>query len=93
MDPIDSNNQRLTLSIQLNHPVDNAEYIVTGMEYSFLKMLFLRAGYKFNKNEENLTMGAGVIVPVGPLKVRVDYGYANFDHLSDPKRFSIGFSL
>ena len=93
MDPIDSNNQRLTLSIQLNHPVDNAEYIVTGMEYSFLKMLFLRAGYKFNKNEENLTMGAGVIVPVGPLKVRVDYGYANFDHLSDPKRFSIGLSL
>ena len=48
---------------------------------------------KENKNEENLTLGAGVIVPVGPLKVRADYGYANFDHLSDPKRFSIGFSL
>ena len=93
MDPIDANNQRLTLSLQLNHPVDNAEYIVTGMEYSFMKILFLRAGYKFNKNEENLTLGAGVIVPVGPLKVRADYGYANFDHLSDPKRFSIGFSL
>ena len=93
MDPIDANNQRLTLSIQLNHPVDNAEYIVTGMEYSFMKMLFLRAGYKFNKNEENLTLGVGVTVPVGPFKVRADYGYANFDHLSDPKRFSIGFSL
>jgi len=25
--------------------------------------------------------------------LRVDYGYANFDHLSDPNRFSIGFSL
>jgi len=92
-DPINKNNQHLVLSIQLNHPVDNAEYIVTGMEYSFMKMLYLRLGYKSNKNEENVTLGAGVIVPVGPVKIRADYGYSNFEHLTDPKRFSIGFSL
>ncbi len=93
MDPIESKIQHLVLSIQLNHPVDNAEYIVTGMEYSFMKMLYFRAGYKMNKNEENLTLGAGIVVPVGPIKIRADFGYANFDHLSDPKRFSMGFSL
>jgi hypothetical protein len=38
-------------------------------------------------------MGAGLVVPMGPIKIRVDYGYANFEHLTDPKRFSIGFSL
>jgi hypothetical protein len=93
IDPIDKVNQHLTVSLQLNHPVDNAEYIVFGLEYSFMKMLFLRTGYKSNKNEENFTMGAGLVVPMGPIKIRVDYGYANFEHLTDPKRFSIGFSL
>ena len=93
IDPVKTDKQHLILSLQLNHPVDNAEYIVTGIEYSFLRTLFLRAGYKFNKNEEDFTFGAGFIIPVGPLKLRADYGYANFQHLSDPKRFSIGFSF
>ena len=47
----------------------------------------------FYKKEENLTFGAGLIIPVGNMKIRADYGYANFEHLSDPKRFSIGFSF
>ena len=93
IDPVRTDKQKLVLSLQLNHPVDNAEYIVTGIEYSFIQTLFIRAGYKFNKNEEDFTFGAGIVFPVGPLKLRADYGYANFQHLSDPKRFSIGFSL
>jgi hypothetical protein len=92
-DVIDQEKQNCTISLQLNHPVDNAEYIVTGMEYSFMKMLFIRGGYKSNKKEENFTLGLGIKVPVGPIKIRADYGYANFEHLTDPKRFSIGFSL
>ena len=71
----------------------NAEYIVTGLEYSYAKIMFLRIGHKVNKQEEDFTFGLGIIVPVGPLDLSVDYGYANFDHLSDPKRFSIGLTL
>ena len=92
-DPIASSEHFLTISAQLNHPVDNAEYIVTGLEYSFMKLFFIRGGYKFNKNEENFTTGAGLFIPLGRFKLRVDYGYANFDHLTDPNRFSIGISL
>ena len=93
VDPIASAEHFLTISVQLNHPVDNAEYIVTGLEYSFMKLFFIRGGYKFNKNEENFTTGAGLFIPLGKFKLRVDYGYANFDHLTDPNRFSIGISL
>jgi len=93
VDPIINKEHLLTIATQLNHPVDNAEYIVTGLEYSFMRMFFIRSGYKFNKNEENFTMGAGLFIPLGRFKLRVDYGYANFDHLTDPNRFSIGFSL
>jgi len=93
VDPFKSESQHLTLSLQLNHPVDNAEYIVSGLEYSFMNLFFIRSGYKFNKKEENLTFGFGLIAQVSSFKIKVDYGYANFDHLTDPKRFSIGFSL
>ena len=93
IDPLDSNGQKLAFSLQLNHPVDNAEYIVTGLEYSYMEILFVRAGHKFNKYEEDITFGIGLIVPVGPLLIRADYGYANFNYLTDPQRFSIGLTL
>ena len=38
IDPLDSNGQKLAFSLQLNHPVDNAEYIVTGLEYSYMDL-------------------------------------------------------
>ena len=93
IDPVDSKSNLLTLAVQLNHPVDNAEYIVFGVEYSYLKTLYLRFGHKFNKYEEDITYGVGLNLPVGPIILRVDYGYANFEHLSDPQRFSIGLTL
>ena len=93
IDPLDSNGQKLAFSLQLNHPVDNAEYIVTGLEYSYMEILFVRAGHKFNKYEEDITFGIGFVIPVGPLMIRADYGYANFNHLTDPQRFSIGITL
>ena len=49
--------------------------------------------HKFNKNEEDFTFGVGIAIPAGPVKINIDYGYANFDHLSDPQRFSISLTL
>jgi hypothetical protein len=93
MDVWETSNQSLLFSIQLNHPVDNAENISTGLEYNFYKMLFIRTGYKINKEEENISFGAGVIIPIGKLKLRIDYAYANFDHLSDPQRLTLGLAF
>ena len=93
IEPLRTELHHVTFSIQLNHPVDNAEYIVTGLEYFLKKILYFRTGFKFNKNEENFTFGIGLVYPIGPVNLRTDYGYANFKHLSDPKRFSIGFSF
>lgn len=45
-DPIASENSRLTLALDLNHPNDNYETINLGVEYGYLNTLFLRAGYK-----------------------------------------------
>jgi len=85
--------QSIIFALQLNHPVDNAENISTGLEYNFAKIFFLRSGYKINKEEENISFGAGLIIPISDLKLRVDYAYANFKHLSDPQRLSIGIAF
>ncbi len=93
MDMWQSQRQSLLIAIQLNHPVDNAENISTGLEYNFSNMLFIRGGYKINKEEENVSFGAGLIIPIGKLKLRVDYAYANFNHLTSPQRISIGLAF
>ena len=40
MDMWQSHRQSLLIAIQLNHPVDNAENISTGLEYNFSNMFF-----------------------------------------------------
>ncbi len=93
MDIWQTKTQSIILALQLNHPVDNAENISTGLEYNFANIFFLRGGYKINKEEENLSFGAGLIIPISGFKLRVDYAYANFNHLSDPQRLSIGIAF
>ena len=93
MDIWQTEQQSILIALQMNHPVDNAENISTGLEYNFAKMFFLRGGYKINEEEQNISFGAGLIIPIGKLKLRVDYAYANFNHLSDPQRLSIGLAF
>ncbi|MFQ6674824.1 MAG: PorV/PorQ family protein [Fidelibacterota bacterium] len=85
--------QKMTLSIQLNHPVDGAENVVVGGEYVIYDALALRAGYKLNKEEENFSLGAGIGLPVGPVNLRADYAFTNFLHLSDPMRLSLALEF
>ncbi|MBC8400691.1 MAG: PorV/PorQ family protein [Candidatus Marinimicrobia bacterium] len=93
MNIIDQEFQVLTFTMQLNHPVDNSESIVLGAEYSIFSTFFLRGGYKMNREEEDYSLGVGLYVPAGPVKLRVDYAYTNFTYLSDPTRLSIGLSF
>lgn len=46
MDPILTDNERLTTSVQLTHPNDNAENVRLGAEFGWQNTLFLRGGVK-----------------------------------------------
>ncbi len=93
MEVLETEKQVLTWTVQLNHPVDDAENVVMGGEYSFMNTLVLRGGYKFNKDEETFSYGVGLKIPMGKIKLKIDYAYTNFIHLSDPMRLSVGISL
>lgn len=92
-DPIDNKTNKLTTSLQLNHPNDNAENLNVGAEYSYKNFLFLRAGYKFNVESENFSGGIGVKAPISITTASVDYSIANFKDLGFTHRVSVSLLL
>jgi hypothetical protein len=102
-EPYQTETQKITTSIQLNHPNDNVENIRLGAEYVWNDMFALRLGIKrtigekiFGKDgtsEEDLNLGAGVKVPLSFSKINVDYSYANLNRLGGVHRISLQFTF
>ncbi len=88
-EPYQSADNRITTSVQLNHPNDNSENLSAGAEYSWKNIVFLRGGYKFNVDEQNFSFGFGVNIPIRIAYCNVDYSYSNFTRLGNAQRFSI----
>lgn len=92
-EPYEDEINRITASIQLNHPNDNSENFVIGAEYSYDKMFYLRSGYKVNVDEQNYSFGAGVSLPISIANISVDYSFSNFTRLGSVHRFSLILGL
>ncbi len=102
LDPIVSDDQKLTTSLQLNHPNDNSEHFRLGAEYGWQNTFFVRAGEKRTigqplyaadaTGEEAFTLGAGVHVELGITKVNADYAFASFNRLGSVHRISLSFT-
>ena len=88
-EPYESGDNKITTSIQLNHPNDNKENVATGLEYSWKNIVFFRGGYKFNVDEQNYSFGFGINLPIRIAYCNVDYSFSNFARLGNSQRFSI----
>jgi hypothetical protein len=64
-----------------------------GSEVGFFKRYFLRGGYKFMYDEEDLTLGAGVNIDFSWAQVRLDYAFANYGVFDNSQRFSFIFAF
>jgi hypothetical protein len=84
---------RITTSLQLNHPNDNSENLALGVEYAWNEIMHLRCGYKLNVDEEGLTAGIGVLAPVGGVTAGVDYAFAEFGRLGGVHRLTIRLGM
>jgi hypothetical protein len=92
-EPIMNETSVLTASIQLNHPNDNSENISVGAEYGWMNTAFLRAGYKFNVDEQTFSCGFGLAAPISGINFGFDYGYAPFINLGGVHRISLNVKL
>ncbi len=93
LDFIGEHNNSLLIAFDAIHPRDYTERIHLGGEYLFMDMIALRAGYKFNYDEEGLTGGVGFKSNFGGLDIKVDYSYSDFGIFNAVNRFSFGLSF
>lgn len=83
-------NQKLLIAYDMIQPRDYNQRNSVGLEYSFNDMVYLRAGYKFNGDQEGLAAGLGIEYN----NYRIDYSYDDYgQYLKDVNRITIGFNL
>jgi hypothetical protein len=93
--PIDDEEQILTVAVDALHPNDNTESLNMGVEYTtFHRILSIRGGYNglgIKDGEEQFTLGGGLSYEVVPgLRARVDYAFERFGRLNNVHKFGIG---
>jgi hypothetical protein len=86
---VQSSNSRFLLALDALHPTDTQEHYSVGCEYEFEGILAVRGGYVFQTDEEGLTLGTGVKVPVGASVFSLDYAYAAFGMLGSVQYFTL----
>jgi len=101
-DPYADESQKISSSVQLNHPNDNAEQVRIGVEYSWREWLYLRLGVKRTigesilgrdtKSRDDYSLGMGARVSLGFTTAQFDYGYTNFNELGGAHRVSLSMS-
>jgi hypothetical protein len=93
MEPYMTDTHRITTTIQLNHPNDNAENVGVGLEYGWNNTIALRGGYKINVDEETFSTGIGVVVPLPFASINIDYSFARWGRIGDVHRFSLNLGI
>ncbi len=90
---IETETSKLTTSVQLNHPNDNTENLNFGAEYWWRNMVALRLGYISGRTDRDISVGAGLKIPVANRDLRLDYAFSNFGRLGYVNQFTIHFIL
>ena len=89
-EPIETANQRLTTSIEMNQPADNAQSFKAGLEWVWLGRLALRSGYNFNADALKFSAGAGLNADLNGWKGTLDYAYTDGGFLGPINRMTLG---
>ncbi len=93
-DIVHTENNRLTLIVDLIHPTDNTERMSFGLEYGFFDWVFLRTGYRLNSDLGEWSFGGGLHQSIIGVNGSVDYSYTDFgDIMGAVNRFSVSFEF
>jgi len=100
---------KLTVAVDAVKPQDGPQYFFSGVEYHFMNMVALRAGYKLNYSGtddggttarsainstiEGLSAGAGFATNLAGYGVRLDYAYTQMEILDSAHRITLSLSM
>ncbi len=83
----------LTMMLEGKVSSDGPEKIHLGTEYCFKELLSVRGGYRFNYDEEGLTLGAGLNFPIGAQRYSLNYAFLDFGDLQQVQSISLGWTI
>jgi hypothetical protein len=92
LDFMGAHDDALLVSVDAVHPRDYTERIHLGAEYTLMKRVSVRVGYKFNYDNEGFTAGIGLQQEIGGVSVNIGYAYARMQYFDAIHRISIGAS-
>jgi len=88
-----SQNGRMTLALDVDHPNDGPEHLNFGVEYAVKEKVYFRAGYRHNYDQEMFTMGTGVQLDLKSHgKIKIDYAVKPMDVFGNTSILSVEFS-
>lgn len=90
---LETNDHSLSLAVDAKRPRDYAEQIQVGLEYSFLNLLQLRAGYVQPQDEGGLRLGAGLRADLNGIGFGFDYAYTQFGAFGTVNRIGLQVGL
>ena len=88
-----STSHALNMAVEASRPRDFAEQVKVGMEYTFINLLSLRAGYLFPSDEQGINLGAGLSTDVSGISLGIDYAYSQFGIFGDVNRVALQFGF
>jgi hypothetical protein len=88
---IKNEDNRLTVSVEGNDPVDHNLHYNFGAEYEWNKIIALRLGYKMNYDEQNFTCGMGLDFSKVGINARLDYAFNDYGMLGYVHNYSLEF--
>ncbi|MCE1189582.1 MAG: PorV/PorQ family protein [Ignavibacteria bacterium] len=81
IDPINTKENKLTLSAAVNDPNDNNTQLLFGGDYKWNETLSLRVGYKTGFDEQGLSTGLGLQTNLYGMMSHLDFSYVAFGRL------------
>jgi hypothetical protein len=83
----------MILMVESNHPRDFGERVKFGLEYNYLKTIYLRTGYITRQDERNLSAGLGFRKEFAGVLLRVDYAFQDFGIFGNMNYFTVGMGF
>lgn len=78
----------LLMAIDANHPIDEDERANVGWEYRWRDRIMLRAGYKLEYAEQDISYGFGLRIGRASRAISIDYAQTRFGMLGNVHQFS-----
>ncbi len=88
-----SQDHSIMVSTEFVHPNNYTDRVNTGVEYTFMKTVSLRAGYQSNQDIFGWSGGVGLEHEVGGTQLEIDYSYSSTQYFNGVNRFSLNVAF